>query len=315
MMTCLRRENLPVKLLGLTCLLLALICLSATAVAGHQRGLQFDRIALDNGLTLEYVEQGRSDGPVVIFVHGWLDSWYSWQQVLERFPYRYHAYAVTMRGHGLSDKPDTGYLMPDYAADLVDFMDKVGIDEAHCVGHSMGTTICQQLAISYPDRVLSLTLFGAVADAAGNPVLQSLVEFVNSLTDPVDQDMVREFVESLFIGERRDPLFVDRLVREELLVTARTWRLGLDGLLQFDSTSRLPEIMVPTQVIWGDKDQLFSVDDQETLISGIPDAKLIVWDNVGHAMQWEQPWRAALDIHKFLRRIDGDQRSWRSFRR
>jgi non-heme chloroperoxidase len=282
-------------------LLSLLVIVPAAAIASDHRQFEFDRIELDTGVTLEYVERGRDDRPAVIFIHGWLDSMYSWEEVLRQFPAGYRLIAVTMRGHGLSDKPLNGYQMSNYAEDLLAFMDQLQIAKAHLVGHSMGTTIIQQFATENPDRVGRIVMFGGVADAAGNEVLQSILPLVEELNDPVDQDLVREFVESLFIRPGT-PIFVDRLVREELLVTARTWQLGLQGLLDFDSRPVLHLIEARTLVVYGTDDQLFSMDDQLDLVNGIPNARLLLWEGVGHAMHWEDPARAVSTIHKFLRR-------------
>lgn len=266
--------------------------------------VKFNRIDLTTGVTLEYVEKGRTSGEVVIFIHGWLDSWYSWQQVLNKFPKKYHSYAITMRGHGLSDKPADGYKMQDYASDIHAFMNQLSIKKAHLVGHSMGTTIAQQFAISFPERVKKIVLLGAIANAAGNSVLQSIKGLVDGLTDPVDQDLVREFVEGLFIN-MGDPLFVDRLVREELLVTANTWHKGLGGLLVFDARNQLHRIKAKTLVIYGDGDQLFSLKEQKDLLDGIPNSSFLIWKNTGHAMHWEDPVRAVADISDFLKGKNG----------
>jgi|AVFP01.1.fsa_nt_gi non-heme chloroperoxidase len=287
-----------------TWMLFVILTLSAaTANAGGSplRALELDRASLPTGVTLEYVERGWANGPPVLFIHGWLDSRKSFQQVINRFPLYYRSIAPSMRGHGLSDKPASGYLMSDYAADVVALMDELNIERAHFVGHSMGTAIAQQIAISNPERVDCMVLLGGAANIADNPVLgdPEFVDFINGLSDPVDQGLVQEFVESLFI-QPGDPLFVDLLVREELLVTANTWIAGLAGLLDFNSIPDLSSIQAPTLIIFGDQDQLFSLADQQDLLDGIPNAWLRIWPETGHAMHWENPTRAAMDINRFL---------------
>ena len=67
----------------------------------------FDTAALATGVRLRYHEQGDAAGDVLVLVHGWPDSWYSYSRMLAHLPRRYHAYAVDLRGFGGSDRPAT----------------------------------------------------------------------------------------------------------------------------------------------------------------------------------------------------------------
>ena len=258
-------------------------------------------IDLSTGVSMEYVECGETNNDVIIFLHGWLDSWYSWSQVVGQFTDRYHVFVPSLRGHGLSSKPDTSYSMKEHALDLRAFMDQLGIASSSFVGHSMGAVICQQLGFDVPNRVEKIVLVGGAANITKNRPVTELVDLVSTLQDPVDQTMVKEFVQSLFYRDFSDNIFfVDRLVREELLVEAVTWRNGLDSIMAVDNRPDLPRIKSPTLVIWGDQDQLFSEQDQTDLIEGIPNSELLIWENVGHAMQWEDPQRMVRDVREFL---------------
>src|SRR5262249_36413491 len=62
-------------------------------------------VKVDTGLTLQYVVQGNPRGPVIVLLHGAGDSWHSWELVLPLIPKAYRTYAVSLRGHGLSDHP------------------------------------------------------------------------------------------------------------------------------------------------------------------------------------------------------------------
>ena len=74
------------------------------------------KINVSTGTTLEYVEQGRDAGVPIIFLHGITDSWHSFELVLPFLPESIHAFAISLRGHGGSSKPTTGYLMKDFSA-------------------------------------------------------------------------------------------------------------------------------------------------------------------------------------------------------
>ena len=72
-------------------------------------------IALANGLRLQYAEQGDAEGtPPLVLLHGIADSWRIFGPLLAELPNSVHAYALSQRGHGDSDRPDTGYRTQDF---------------------------------------------------------------------------------------------------------------------------------------------------------------------------------------------------------
>lgn len=280
--------------------LLALPTLSAASPAQRGGGVTLDNVTLANGVTLEYAERGHGKGQAVIFLHGYTDSWYSFSRVLELLPPRYHGYALTQRGHGDSDKPLTGYEMSTFAADVVAFMDRFGIREAAIVGHSMGSVVAQRVAIEYPDRVSKLVLVGSTPYSA-NEVVLGLLDFVLTLEDPVDPAFVLDFQVSTTF-QPIPPVFLDKVVAESLKVPARVWKAALSGLVATDNRDELARIQVPTLIVYGDQDTVFSLSDQVELDAGIPDSRLLVYPQTGHGVHWERPEQFTADLAEFLKR-------------
>ena len=84
---------------------------------------------------------GAIEEEAIIFLHGYSDSWFSFSRVLPLLSPSYHAFALTQRGHGDSDKPESCYTPHDYAADVDAFMEAVGTDKATLVGASTGALL------------------------------------------------------------------------------------------------------------------------------------------------------------------------------
>jgi non-heme chloroperoxidase len=190
----------------------------------HQpNDLEFATAHLATGPRLHYAEQGDPTGKAIIFLHGYSDSWFSFSLMLPLLSPEYHAFALTERGHGDSDKPQCCYTLEDFAADVDAFMDAVGIEEATLVGHSGGTLIAARVVLSYPQRVSRLALIGSAIMGANNEVMSELGEFVRALEDPVGPEFVREFQEST-IYRPVPKEFVERVVSESLKLPARVWR-------------------------------------------------------------------------------------------
>ena len=78
---------------------------------------------LASGLTLSYADQGDPSGPAVSMLPGPTDSWRSYQPALDRLPRDVRTIAVSQRGHGESGKPEKGYCVEDFAADVVPLLD------------------------------------------------------------------------------------------------------------------------------------------------------------------------------------------------
>src|SRR5690606_2824463 len=180
-------------------------------------------IQLNNGPRLAYLEQGPRDGPAVIMLPGYSDSCRSFDLLRPLLPRSWRAIAVSPRGHGLSDKPDDGYSIPELAGDIAAFMDAMAIERAVLVGHSMSTGVVLQVAADYPDRVAGVALLGAFADFSGNPGVGELAQAVAALDEPIDPAFVREFQESTLANPIAAE-FLERAISESLQLPAHVWK-------------------------------------------------------------------------------------------
>jgi pimeloyl-ACP methyl ester carboxylesterase len=102
------------------------------------------------------------DGPPLLLVHGWPQTWYAWRLVMPALARDFQVVAVDQRGCGLSGKPAAGYDTGTLAGDLVALMDALGHRRFAVAGHDTGLWIGYALAADHPDRVARL----AVAEAA-----------------------------------------------------------------------------------------------------------------------------------------------------
>jgi pimeloyl-ACP methyl ester carboxylesterase len=122
---------------------------------------------------------------------------------------------------------------------------------------------------------------------------------VAPLTDPIDPAFVREFQEST-LAQPVPPAYLDAVVQESLKVPARVWRAAFTGFFEDEFTGELGTITVPTLVIWGTRDSFCSRADQDALLAGIAGSRLVVYENAGHALHWEEPERFAADLVRFV---------------
>ena len=259
--------------------------------------VRFDHVRLATGPRLHYAEQGPRDGEAIVLLHGWPDSWFTFSLVMPLLPADLLVLAVDQRGYGESDKPAAGYGIPDLAADVIAFLDVLEIDRATLVGHSFGSVVARQVAISASPRIDRLALIGT-GFANASPVVRDLPAAVRDLSDPIPEAFAREFQAST--AHRPVPAaFFDRIVSESLKLPARLWKLLIEGLVAHDDGAMLHKITAPTLLIWGDHDALFSRADQDRFLTECPSATLTVYQDTGHCPNWEAPKRVAADITAF----------------
>lgn len=252
------------------------------------------RIRVATGPRLHYAEFGKPDGPAVLFLHGWPDSWFSFSRVLRLLPEDLRAIAIDQRGFGESDRPASGYSIPEMADDAIAFLDALDIPRATLVGHSFGSFVARRAAIAHPDRVAALALIGTGLSGS-NPVTRELQSSLRDLQDPIPVQFARDFQASTAFRPI-PPDFFDRIIEESLKLPPRLWRLAIDKLIEYDDAEELSRIKVPTQLLWGDQDALFSRTEQQGFINALPAARLSIYEQTGHCPNWEQPERIAADI-------------------
>jgi pimeloyl-ACP methyl ester carboxylesterase/Flp pilus assembly protein TadD len=274
--------------------------LSADAFVSNTaaNGLKKNEVKLKTGISMRYVEAGDPNGPVVLLIHGYSDSSFSFSRVMPLLDKRFRILAIDQRGHGETDKPESGYEMKNFAADLSALMEALNIRSVTLVGHSMGSFVSIQTALDYPSKVERLVLIGT-ASKASNKTVRELQVAVNELKDPVPIEFIKEFQ----AGASSPSLpkdFFDGVIATSGKLPANVWKKVMAGILAEDYTSNLKKIKVPVTIFWGEKETVFSREEQEPLLKNLPNAKLIVYPNSGHAPNWEEHEKFAKDLNQIL---------------
>ena len=112
---------------------------------------------VDTGDLRQHVVTG-GDGPPLLLVHGWPQTWYAWRLMMPALARDFQVIAPDQRGTGLSGKPEGGYDTATLAADLAALMDALGHRRFAVAGHDTGMWIGYALASDHPDRVARLAV-------------------------------------------------------------------------------------------------------------------------------------------------------------
>ena len=228
------------------------------------------------------------------------DSWRSYESILDRLPRSIRGIAVSLRGHGDSDKPASSYSVGDFATDVVDLLDALEIDRAVLAAHSGACMVARRVRARPPDRVAGLVLEASPTTLVGDATLAKFVtSIVAGLEDPIDADFARGWIGDTSSEGGAERPETDLLVAEVLKVPAHVWKETLGSLLTYDDTSELADLSVRTLLVWGQNDQLVSRAAQQKLLDVIPDARLSVYATAGHAPRWDEPDRFAEELASF----------------
>lgn len=255
-------------------------------------------IDISEAISLEYVEQGCLDGIPVILLHGFTDSWHSYEMILQHLPANLHVYAISLRGHGNSSKPKEGYHPEDFAKDIASFIRQLDIHEPFIAGHSMGSTIAQCFASGYPELTRGLVLAGSFADY-NNTAVSDFKIMIDQLTDPVDLAFAEGFQRGTAVRPVPEAM-MKTFIEETAKVPAYVWKGVAAGWAGSNYCNKLQLYNKPVLIIWGNKDGFCSLADQDLLHNALKRSELIIYEDTGHALHWEEPKRFAGDLLQFV---------------
>jgi 3-oxoadipate enol-lactonase len=230
--------------------------------------------------------------------------WYRIQPVLAT---QYQTIALDNRGVGRSDMPLGPYPIALMASDAAAVLDAAGFESAHVFGVSMGGMVAQEFALQYPKRVRSLILG---CTGAGGPTA------VRAEADAAQMLMMRDKMPPEQAAEAAVPFIYDadtpRKRIDEDLAVRKPWfpkpeayRAQLQGILAWESYSRLPAITVPTSVIHGESDRLVPPGNGKLIAQRIPGAKLVMIPHSSHLFMTDQTETANRAILEFLHAQEG----------
>jgi len=116
------------------------------------------RSMVDCGGINLFCRDTRTDGEAILCLHGRWGRGETWIDFIRRYGGRYRVIAPDLRGHGLSEKPLARYTAQEMAADMVALLDRLGVERAIVVGHSMGGHVAGWLAAKEPGRVRAVAI-------------------------------------------------------------------------------------------------------------------------------------------------------------
>lgn len=245
-----------------------------------------------NGINLFYEERG--GGEPLLLIMGITAAGSVWAKHAEDWQAHFRCILGDNRGVGLSDKPAGPYTTAQMADDYAGLIDRLDLGPVRVVGVSMGSTIAQQLALRYPQKVRSLVLMCPWARC--DRTAEAIFRHMATIKARLRPEEFASYIQLLIYAKQSwddDATFAGMLDgRRQAAIDALPQPLhGLEGqaeaCISHNVLAELGQIQQPVLVIGGRDDIFTPVWMAEEVANALPNSELHLYDNAGHAFHWE----------------------------
>ncbi|NTV36373.1 MAG: alpha/beta hydrolase [Anaerolineaceae bacterium] len=274
-----------------------------------------------NGVQIHYKIQGSGE-PVIVLLHGFGASTYSWRNVVEPLSkigtvisYDRPAFGLTQRlmpGEWTGQDPYSSAFQPKL---LIRLLDELGFKNAILVGNSAGGTVAVQTAYEFPDRVTGLVLVdAAIYNGGGIPSwLRPLLSLpqADRLGILLTRN-IREWGNDFLLRAWHDPTKITPEIMENYRKPLRVanwdwalWQLTKAEPIAIPVKQRLDTLKLPVLVVTGDDDRIVDTKLSLQLAKDIQGSELAVFKDCGHVPQEECPEQFLPVVSQFIQKITG----------
>ena len=267
---------------------------------------------LEPGLRVHYRDEGKPDGQLLVLIHGSNASLHTWEPWVAILGKDYRIISLDLPGHGLTGKNPAGVYDNASYVNVVDrLLAKLNVEKAVIGGNSMGGGVSWLYASKHPEKVEALLL----VDATGQPnvksgevpigfrlmrvpVLKEVTRFISPRS--IFESSVKT---SMSVQSKIDDKLIDRyweLNRYPSNRDATMQRFSSPNSMQPGTKDQISAIKVPVLILWGAEDNLIPVTSAKWFAEALPQAKLVIYPNVGHIPMEEIPEKSANDVKIWL---------------
>lgn len=247
-----------------------------------------------NGINFYYEERGAADAEPLLLIMGITAAGGVWEPHASYWANDFRCIIGDNRGVGKTDKPQGPYTTAQMADDYAGLLEALGLENAHVVGCSMGSTIAQQLAIRHPKKVRSLVLMcpWARCDNAAKAIFTHMMHCKARFRPEEFSLYIQQLIYSKSSWDNEQIAAELEAGRAQAGLDPFPQPLhGLEGqaaaCISHNALADLPNVTQPTLVIGGREDIFTPVWMAEEVTNAIPNAELYLYEKAGHIFHFE----------------------------
>lgn len=262
-----------------------------------------------DGLLVHFRDEGRKDdgAPILLLLHGAFSSLHTFDGWVQELKNDFRIIRFDLPGFGLTGPTeDNLYSVEMYTDFLIHFMESFHLDKVFLAGSSLGGWMTWEFAWRYPDKVGKMLLIDAAGYLSSRaiplPFKMARLPFggtIMSITTP--RNIFVRLVNEVYGDKSKvtDEL-IDRYYDHFLRIGNREAFISIAKSDYIDNTAQLKKIAIPTLIMWGSEDAWIPVSFAHRFVNEIPDARLIIYEGVGHVPMEENPIVTAEDAKEFF---------------
>ena len=284
-------------------------------------------LPMENGARVHYRDEGAADGATVVLIHGAMASLHTWEPWVAILGQHYRVITLDLPGHGLTGQvPEDAYGADAFTETIDAVVNALGVERFVLGGNSMGGGATWRYALTYPQRVRAMILVDSVppgdwreSTAAAAPaddaesersapigfalLRQSWFRAIARYLDPaplVEQGLLSAYNNSPVVNQALIDRYYELILREGTRAAILNRSSGYNRNGANTDVSALTQ---PTLVMWGAQDSLIPVRLADQFAQRLPNAQVVIYDDLGHIPMEEDPQRSAADVLNFLDRL------------
>jgi len=241
-----------------------------------------------NGIQLAYDRRGK--GTPLVLLHGYPLDHHLWDEVVPLLEDTFDLILPDLRGFGGSSTVDSFYAMEDYASDIAELLDQLGIQQTAIAGHSMGGYVALAFARLFPKRVRGLGL--VASQVLADPTERKEARY-QSAAEVADKGVgsVVETMTPKFTADKKLQAFARQSMERQ---PPAAYIGALKAMAErVDSTPLLSSFSFPVVLIHGEADQLIPIDRAREVKTALPQAHLVEIHGAGHMPMMENKEKTA----------------------
>ncbi len=235
-------------------------------------------------------------GKPVVLLHGWLANLETMKPLANNLSQKFKVYNIDIIGFGKSQMPDQPMSTDDYGNFLKDVLEKLQIENPVLIGHSNGGRMIINAVgrgIVKPNKIVLI-------DSAGIKPKRGISYYIKVYTFKLCKNILKILPKQDKLREK----VLQKFGSQDYKNSPEVLRKTMSNIINEDQKKYLPQIKVPTLLIWGEKDTATPIEDAKIMEKLIPDAGLVTYKNSGHYSYLENLNHCIIVLFEFLKNIN-----------